>query len=218
MLLAVGKATRFLEFLIGCDKEYEVLACFGAISETLDAEGEIKIISNAVLKNEEVIERIKADFVGDIKQVPPKYSALKINGKRACDLVRAGVEVKMKERDAKIYKFEYLEGEYPLIKFKVKCASGTYIRSLIADLGASLGVGAYVKELRRTKIDNFSLDDVSENLYGFDLLLRKYDSFELSESLYQDVIFGNKLDVSAKDGDLAIYKQKVVGILKKHEN
>lgn len=172
-------------------------------------------MSSRMLEKAFVLKKIESEFVGNIKQVPPKYSALKINGKRACDLVRSGVDVEMKERDAQIYQFEYLEGEYPLMKFRVKCASGTYIRTLIADLGQSLGVGAYVQELRRTMIDNFTLSDVSEDLQDYDLLLRKYQAVELKAEQYQNVIFGQEFEV--ENEGLAVFEGKVVGILRRKE-
>lgn len=159
MILAVGEGTKLLEYFVGCDKEYEVSAYFGKKSDTYDAEGEITVVDEKMYVDEEKIEEaIRENFLGEIEQVPPKYSALKIKGRRACDIVRAGGEVEMKSRKVKISRFSIREFDWPRVSFGVKCGSGTYIRSLVHDLGQKLGSGAYVTELRRTKVGNFTVD------------------------------------------------------------
>jgi len=158
LLVAVGQGTKLLEYLIACNKEYEVLAHFGAVSDTYDAEGDIINGQNVKkISKEDIFEMIKEKFLGEIDQVPPKYSALKINGRRACDLVREGKKVSLNSRKIMINKFEQIGDNWPLLSFRVQCGSGTYIRSLIHDLGNELGVGAYVQELKRTVLGGFSL-------------------------------------------------------------
>ncbi len=158
LIVAIGEGTKLLEYLLGQDKEYLVKARFGAVSDTFDAEGDITNISNSMLGRDNV-EKAMESFRGLILQVPPRYSALKIGGKRACDLVREGKEVEMKGREVEILGFEIEKFSWPVVDFRVKCGSGTYIRSLVHDLGQALGCGAYVEELRRTEIGVFSLDD-----------------------------------------------------------
>ncbi|PKL36975.1 tRNA pseudouridine(55) synthase TruB [Candidatus Peregrinibacteria bacterium HGW-Peregrinibacteria-1] len=161
MLIAFGEGTKLLEYFIGADKVYEVLAVFGATSTTFDADGEIVStgVSNKI-EQEEINKIIQERFLGLIDQVPPKYSALKIAGKRAYELARSGVDFDIKSREVRVYGVEVAEYDWPEVRMRVSCGSGTYIRSLVHDLGSELmGVGAYVKELRRLKVADFDLDD-----------------------------------------------------------
>ncbi len=237
MLLAVGSATKFLEFLVGCDKEYEVVARFGFISDTYDEEGEVTQFSEvqasdvSIKKIEQVIEE---NFVGKIQQVPPKYSALKINGKKACDLVREGKEVVLKARETTVGKFEILDSQIDdqniLIKFIVQCSSGTYVRSLVHDLGLKLGFGAYVTELRRTELGVLKINDKrvlfsdsdlkKEGLLPLEFLLEQFSSYEISDKQKEMLSDGRKVSVeNFEDADftkkpvIALYKGKVIAVL-----
>ncbi|MBI2634373.1 tRNA pseudouridine(55) synthase TruB [Candidatus Peregrinibacteria bacterium] len=157
LIVAVGEATKLLEFLLGCDKTYEVAARFGAVSSTGDRDGTIVESSFDFPRktNFEMKKIISDNFSGEILQVPPKYSALKIAGKRASDIMRSGNEVEMKPRKILIDKFRILKNDWPLVRFRVQCSAGTYIRSLISDLGEKIGCGAYVALLRRLSINDF---------------------------------------------------------------
>ena len=226
LLVAVGEGTKLLEFLIGCTKEYEVLGRFGFKSDTYDAEGEIEEVSSKVLSRDEIEAAIKANFVGEIEQIPPKYSALKIGGKRAADIMREGGDVEMKARKLFISNFEILEFDWPVVKFRVSCSSGTYIRSLIHDLGELLEGGAYVEELRRSKIGDFSLVDavkidvlnknLEQNLISMENMAKSFSLCELSDVDYQGLKDGKVLLGKKIEQDLpvmAFYKDKLVGIL-----
>jgi len=158
LILGLGKATKQLGKLLGSYKEYEVTAHFGAVSDSYDADGKIEKMDEIVAaKKEEILDAISKNFLGEISQMPPKYSALKIGGKRACDIMRAGGTVEVKPRQVKIYSFELKSLAWPRAVFLIKCSSGTYIRSLVHDLGQVLKCGAYVEELRRTKIADFDV-------------------------------------------------------------
>ena len=158
LIVALGGATKLLQFLLGCDKEYEVLARFGAITESYDADSPPQKISDEIF-SEDQVKKAMLDFSGTIEQIPPKYSALKIGGRRAADIMRSGGDVIMKPRNVTIFDFKLTSFRWPEAKFIVKCSSGTYIRSLINDLGQKLGCGAYVAELRRLKIKDFDVFD-----------------------------------------------------------
>lgn len=164
LLVAVGReATKQLHHFLKSDKEYEVVAKFGYASDSYDADGSIVEIDSGVkVKRADIEDVIKKYFIGCIQQIPPKYSALKIGGKRACDIVRKGGEVILKPREVRVYEFKILNFDWPKVKFLVKCGSGTYIRSLVHDLGSKLRCGAYVDELRRTKIGDYSIADAKE--------------------------------------------------------
>ena len=103
------------------------------------------------------------DFLGEIDQTPPIFSALKVDGKRAYDLARAGKEVEMKSRKTTIFYIQNIEINLPFVQFTVGCSKGTYIRSLAHDIGQSLGVGAYLTQLRRTKIGDYSVENASQD-------------------------------------------------------
>lgn len=157
LMLCVGKATKKVPELIKQDKTYEVELTVGKNSTTGDKEGEINVVSDKVPDLDSVTEAIES-FVGEIEQIPPIYSAIKIDGKRAYDLARAGKEVVMKSRKVTIYSIEEIKYDYPKVTFTSRVGSGTYIRSLASDIGEKLGTGAYMSELRRTSIGLETID------------------------------------------------------------
>jgi tRNA pseudouridine55 synthase len=140
------------------DKVYEARITLGRTSTTGDPEGELTDVSDAVPTKDD-IERTLAQFVGDITQTPPAFSAIKVNGKRAYALAREGKEVEIPARVVRIYSLELLDYTYPNIRVRAHVGSGTYIRSLAQDIGAALGTGAYCSALRRTSISEWSVDD-----------------------------------------------------------
>jgi tRNA pseudouridine55 synthase len=158
LILAVGNYTKNVPELIKQDKIYQVTMCLGKESSTGDKEGEISQVS-ATKPTKEQIELALANFTGEIMQTPPRFSAIKINGQRAYDLARKGQEVVLEPRKVKIYSNELAEYIYPIVKFSSHVGSGTYIRSLVADVGNYLGVGAYMSDLRRTQIGSYSIDN-----------------------------------------------------------
>ncbi|MBD3331158.1 tRNA pseudouridine(55) synthase TruB [Candidatus Peregrinibacteria bacterium] len=196
MILAIGRATKLLEYLIGLNKGYEVLAKFGYKSDTYDAEGCVKEVDfKALLSEGDVLKAVSEKFLGEVFQVPPKYSALKIDGRRACDIVREGGDVQMKKRKVNIEKFEIMDFDWPQVSFKVTCSKGTYIRSLIHDLGRELNCGAYVLELKRTSIYTFPLNDAvklnelnnnfEQSLISVSSFLSAFPLYKLSEQEYK---------------------------------
>jgi tRNA pseudouridine55 synthase len=158
LILAIGRdSTKKLSGLIKKDKVYEAELTLGVETDTLDSEGKVSSRSNLVVNKDLVIKTLKK-FEGDIKQLPPKYSAIKVKGKKAYELAREGKEVKLSLRRVKIYSIDLVKFEYPILKIKTKVSSGTYIRSLARDVGKKLGCGAYLSKLKRTKIGSFSLE------------------------------------------------------------
>jgi tRNA pseudouridine55 synthase len=159
LVLLVGKEyTRRAGELSKLDKTYEVTMKLSENSTTGDAEGDKTKISDAV-PTEDAIRRQLAEFTGHLMQVPPIFSAMKINGKRAYDLARQGKEVELKPRPVTIYRNEFISYQYPFVRFDCDVSSGTYIRSLVEDLGKTLGTGAYMSDLRRTKVGDYSIDN-----------------------------------------------------------
>lgn len=159
LVLVVGKEyTRRAGEFTKKDKIYEVELKLGETSTTGDAEGELTSVSDAIPAENAVLEALDT-FQGEIMQTPPIYSAMKVNGQRAYKLARAGKEVELEARPVTIHQNQLTSYEYPIIKFTSHVSSGTYIRSLVEDIGKQLETGAYMTELRRTSIGNFSIAD-----------------------------------------------------------
>ena len=157
LILLTGKMTKQADTFLKKDKVYIAEATLGANSTTYDAEGEITKLN--VKDHPEIsdVESVCQSFVGKIEQTPPIFSAIKVEGKRAYALARSGQEVKLNPRQVEIYNLEILDYAWPKLKFRVHVSSGTYIRSLINDIGANLGCGAYMSELRRVSIGEYEL-------------------------------------------------------------
>ena len=157
--VAVGGATRFIDFIPDSDKSYRARFLLGKTTDTLDITGEVLTESEVNVKRED-IEKIIPDFTGEIFQVPPMYSALKKDGVRLYDLARQGIEVERKKRQITVYSL-YLtdyEGENEF-EIDVSCSKGTYIRTLIDDMGKRLGCGAVMTKLERTKANGVDIAD-----------------------------------------------------------
>lgn len=157
LVLAIGKYTKRVPELLKQDKTYEVTMKLGETSTTGDKEGEITAVSNTQPSELAVIEALQA-FTGQIMQTPPAFSAIKVNGQRAYNLARKGKEVVIEPRQVTIYKNELISYEYPFVRFTSEVGSGTYIRSLVEDIGKTLETGAYMIDLRRTSIGDFSIE------------------------------------------------------------
>jgi tRNA pseudouridine55 synthase len=164
--VAFGEATKILPYVTDGEKEYEFVLQFGAFTNTDDSEGEI-IETSDITPSKEDIEQVIPLFVGKIKQVPPVYSAIKIDGQRAYKLARKGQDVEIPEREIEIFDLQLLDvNANRQAKFKVRCSKGTYVRTLGRDIAVKLGAKGYLQELRRTKCGKFSIDDaiLLENL------------------------------------------------------
>lgn len=162
LVLLVGKDyTRRAGELSKVDKTYEVTMKLGETSTTADEEGEKKAISDTVPPEKAILAALES-LQGHIMQVPPVYSAMKINGQRAYKLARAGKAVELEARPVTIYENRLTSYEYPYVKFTSTVSSGTYIRSLVEDLGKALGTGAYMSDLRRTMVGNYEISHAEE--------------------------------------------------------
>ena len=159
LILLAGKATKRSGEFLKLDKEYEAEIELGKTSTTGDPEGEIGESYEGGAISREEVEKAVQGFVCEIEQRVPVFSAVKINWRRAYDLARKGMEVEMPVRKVKIYRIEILEYEWPILKIKTEVSSGTYIRTLGEDIGKALGTGAYVRALRRTKIDKYRVEE-----------------------------------------------------------
>ena len=156
--IVIGKATKAVDFMDDHDKAYIATIEFGKTTDTYDSDGEVLKTSDLVVTKEEVEEEL-LKFMGKQKQLPPMYSAKKVNGKKLYELARKGIEIERVACDIEIYDLKLISFSYPEAKISVSCSKGTYIRSLIHDLGQNLGCGAMMTGLLRTKACGFSLEE-----------------------------------------------------------
>ena len=163
LILCTGKMTKSIEQYQAQKKEYTGDFTIGSVTDSYDLETEPQFKSNFSHITQADCENIAKQFVGEITQTPPIFSAVKKNGKRAYERARAGEVFELKSRQVIIEAFEITEFNPPKVSFRIVCSKGTYIRSMANDFGESLGVGAYLSSLRRTKIGDFSVED-AENL------------------------------------------------------
>ena len=157
LVVLLGAATKRSDEFLKQDKTYEATMTLGAVSSTGDPEGELTPVGDAKPSLDE-IQAAVASFVGTITQTPPAYSAIKINGQRAYKLARKGQEVDIPTRQVTVHSLEVTGYTYPEVRIRAHVSSGTYIRSLVQDIGAQLAVGAYCSQLRRTVIGELSID------------------------------------------------------------
>ena len=156
--VAVGNATRFIELLPSHDKGYRASFKLGITTDTLDITGTVLTKSDNIPEEEDVKKAI-SHFKGETEQLPPMYSAIKKDGKRLYELARQGIEVEREKRTVTIYNCDFVSFENGEYTIDVKCSKGTYIRSLISDIGEMLGCGAVMTALRRTLSNGFSIDE-----------------------------------------------------------
>lgn len=177
LVLLLGNYTKRAPGLTKLDKTYDVTMRLGETSTTGDAEGEKTVVSTHRPQQIQ-IDQILSRFIGDSMQTPPAFSAIKINGQRAYKLARAGQEVQMEQRPVHIEDILLTSYEYPHVCFTTSVSSGTYIRSLVDEIGRELGCGAYMSDLRRTKVGPFTIEKAI-TIADFNLEAIKQYSFQL---------------------------------------
>jgi tRNA pseudouridine55 synthase len=212
LVLGMNSSTRLLTFVVGLDKEYFATIRLGLASDTDDAEGTLGEPVDVSGVTDDRLHSGVAALTGEISQVPSSFSAIKVDGKRAYALARAGEEVTLTSRTVTVSAFEVLDvrrGEHLDVDVRVECSSGTYIRALARDLGAGLGVGGHLTALRRTRIGPFSVTDAAtlDDLVVNDRLLtpasvaaRLFPTHALGEQDVVDLVHGKRLDVPRLEG------------------
>ena len=165
LIVCTGKFTKKIPEIQDAPKEYWTEIKIGVQTESYDTEKPEIFPTDYSHITEENIHEALAKFIGEIDQKPPVFSALKVDGKRAYDLARAGAEVEMKSRKTTIHYLNHIEINLPYVSFTVGCSKGTYIRSLAHDIGQELKVGAYLTQLRRTKIGDYSVENASSGIF-----------------------------------------------------
>ena len=162
LIVCAGKYTKQIDTYMGQEKEYTGTFVIGATTESFDLEKPvIPVADPSHIQLDDILKAV-AQLTGDILQIPPMHSAIKVDGKRVYESARKGIEVKMEARATQVREFEITRFEGDEVDFRISCSKGTYIRSLARDLGELLGTGAYMKSLCRTRIGNFLLSDARE--------------------------------------------------------
>ncbi len=217
--IMIGKATKLSKYLVEHDKEYVATLKLGVKTDSADGEGKIICNDNFKLKKEDeklYIEKIKS-FIGKSSQIPPMYSAIKVNGKKLYEYARDGIEIERKAREIEIYNINveninYQENE---IVYRVSCSKGTYIRTLCENIAEKFGTVGYMKELRRTKINRFNIDEsfklseIEKSENKEKLLISIEEIFKDNSNIYLDdrkkTLFLNGVKISQELDD-GIYK------------
>ncbi|MFD2613051.1 tRNA pseudouridine(55) synthase TruB [Paenibacillus gansuensis] len=217
--LCIGRATKLVEYIQELPKEYEAVLRIGVSTDTEDMTGEIVSSVDSVTLTESQIRSAVGNFLGEISQVPPMYSAVKVDGKRLYELARQGEVVERKARQVFIYSIDILElkldKQHPDIRFRVKCSKGTYIRTLCVDIGKALGYPAAMAELTRTSTGHISMDqcytldqiqkaqetgDISSLLIPVERMVSHMPRMVILDSRLKQALQGQKLPVSFVSG------------------
>ncbi len=193
--VCLGRATKVCDLLSDKDKVYEAELLLGISTDTQDISGKILEQKSADLLTEEQVLECILSFIGEYQQLPPMYSALKVNGKKLYELARDGIEVERKRRKVTIFEIQILEVNLPVVRMRVHCSKGTYIRTLCHDIGEKLGVGGCMQSLLRTKVSCFELKE--------SLTLKQVETFVQNGELEQvlmpvDRLFQEKQEIVVK--------------------
>lgn len=221
--LLIGNATKISKYLINHDKEYEVVLQLGIRTETADVEGKIieeKEVTAEMLNKDNIEEKLQ-QFIGNQEQIPPIYSAIKVNGKKLYEYARKGQEVELKPRRIEIYSIQLvgINEKEKQISFKVKCSKGTYIRSLCEDISKKLGTVGYMKELNRLQVGVFFIKDAVtisemkeeieadnlENIITIEEIFKDKSQIKLTQKQLEQYMNGVKIDTEKEDGIYRIY-------------
>lgn len=213
--IVIGKATRVSDYMMTKDKVYETELILGAKTDTLDAAGQFIAKSQKVIDKDQFLE-VMNTFRGEIEQIPPMYSALKVNGKKLYDLAREGIEIERKKRKVNIYDIDLLDFTFPRARIRITCSKGTYIRTLVDDIGEKLGTFAYVNELIRIRVGDLDIKDaiksedllsmakkdLLEKLYPIDTALKDFDKIILDKKYLSNLINGQVVEVRESYGKI----------------
>ena len=215
LVLGLGRATRLLGHLMLTDKAYDATIRLGSTTSTDDAEGEVVATASTADVTEEAVRDALAGFVGEIQQVPSAVSAIKVDGRRAYERVRAGEDVELAPRKVRVDEIVVRAVRGDDVDVSVRCSSGTYVRAIARDLGGRLGVGGHLVALRRTAVGPYELDvahtleELEDDLAVLpigDAARRGFPSLDLDEEQTTDVRFGRRLTLDLEqDGPVALF-------------
>ncbi len=212
LLIAIGNATRLVEFSLAHSKCYVATFEMGKTSDTLDCTGEVAEVAVSRIPALTELQAELTKWTGKVMQVPPQFSAVNIGGKRAYRLARKGVEFELQPREIEIHSLELLDYQFPFFRVKIDCGSGTYVRSLGRDIARGLGTEAIMTELTRTRVGGFELadcvpydairsrEDIVANLAPSQQLLLDWPFIHFTESQVIDLRHGRQMQIPTADG------------------
>jgi tRNA pseudouridine55 synthase len=210
LVLGIGPATRLLRYVQDLPKTYDVTAQLGIRTTTLDADGEVTSQTDVSVTPDE-IKNATSTLVGEIEQVPPAVSAIKVGGERAYKKARRGEEVELEPRKVTVYMFDILRTSPDAFDARIVCSSGTYVRSLVSDLGDHLGCGAHVVALRRTEIGDLTVREATKldaidagSVVSVEEVLRHLPRIDIDEENAKLARNGRTLDTEAPEGDVLL--------------
>ncbi len=230
LIICLGKATRLVEYLVGLDKEYLATIHLGRATDTYDGEGQITAEKRVEVTAEQV-DKALDQFRGQIEQVPPMFSAVKVDGQPLYRRARLGEEIARPPRPVTIYALKQFSWQSPMLKIRISCSSGTYIRSIAHDLGQVLGCGAYLSGLRRTAIGEITVEEATtleqldpekwrQHLQPLDSAVHHLPSLELTTTEVQRISHGQRIPLDevrhpALESPVRAYDQagNLIGIL-----
>ena len=214
----IGRATRGVEFFEHAEKTYETVLRLGMTTDTEDVTGTVLEEKEVNITSEKVAQVLE-QFRGDIMQIPPMYSALKVNGQKLCDLARKGREVERQPRPITIHELTLLETGENTLRLRVRCSKGTYIRTLCKDIGEALGCGGCMQELRRVSAGEYTIEEAvplqqlleeqepEKWLRNVDTMFRNYPAVKLTPNQEKRCRNGNAFTVSMTEGTYRAYSQ-----------
>ncbi|WP_169513536.1 tRNA pseudouridine(55) synthase TruB [Helcococcus sueciensis] len=238
--ICIENSTRISEYIMNQGKSYIATLKFGESTTTYDSEGEITNISDNVSFTSDEINKVLKTFLGDISQTPPIYSAIKVNGKKLYEYARDNEKIEIKSRKVTVYDIKLLEIKNEFAKIYINCSKGTYIRSIIHDLGIKLNSYAHMTELIRTrvghfdlensidisKIDSYSLEDLENSLISINDALYNFESIEVTKIIRDRLVNGQRINIKdlinikiPKDEEIKIISEnEFIGIAKINNN
>lgn len=233
VMICLGKTTRISRYLLGKDKQYRGEITFGVSTDSYDATGEIVKTNDSIKPTLNDIKNVLKNFIGEINQAPPIYSAKKQNGMKLYKMAHLGITPdEIRSHKVKVYDFEILDYEYPKLKFTARVGSGTYIRSLANDIGEMLACGGHLSALKRTSIGDFdlkdavNLSDIEDSLNPLDSLinnlisvgeaLKDFPAIELSDiDIIKKILVGTKININ--EINLSINVGEKILLINRHD-
>lgn len=225
--VCLGKATKLCDMLTDKNKTYETVMLLGKVTDTQDTSGSILSEHDTSNLDETVVKTAVLSFVGDYMQIPPMYSALKVNGKKLYELAREGIEIERKARPVRILDIQIKEINLPRVRMEVTCSKGTYIRTLCHDIGEKLGCGACMEELVRTKVSRFDIKDsltleqvadlknadkLDAYMVAIDEMFSDYEAVTLKEEFMYFVYNGNVFSPKHLNKNRELADEKMVRV------
>lgn len=233
LVVCLGKATKLCDILTDKNKSYEAVFRLGITTDTEDSSGTV-LSQKDVCVTEEQVKDVIQSFVGEYQQIPPMYSAIKVNGRKLYELARQGIEIERKPRPVMIHDIEILSIQLPVVKIAVNCSKGTYIRSLCRDIGEQLGCGAVLEHLLRTSVnaqetgfvfttqDALRLLDVESlvsqgmldsHIISIDRLFPRYPKYTVNKNGNARLMNGNLLSLHDLEGEVSVQEDGTPGLI-----